>query len=353
MKMSPFSWLPALCLLASCIKPAPINPEADIETFEIAPSLTTGNTFIDQANRKIRLFLTAEAYNKGIAPVITTSALATMIPASGDSVFPGKQAVRYEVTSASGTNKKVYQIEVVNVGDWSFEFENWTEHPEDHYETPVEPNGISIWTSGNPGAALSGLPKQRSAYPTRSTTDGYRGTKAAEMITLKGTFLSELVGIHLIAGSIFLGDFNDGMALANPLAATEFGEPYVGLPDRFVGYYQYTPGATFQDRAGKPVAGKTDQCSIYAVLYRGPELLNGTNIHTSDKVVATATLTDGSAKASFTRFDIPFTFKPGWEATATQNLLMAIVASSSSEGDNYAGAVGSRLVVDSLTIIPR
>ncbi|UYQ95687.1 PCMD domain-containing protein [Chitinophaga horti] len=338
--------------ILSCIKPALPNPEADIEKFDIDPGLTTGNTFIDQANRKIRVFLTAEAFDNGFAPSIGVSSGATITPASGDSIFPKNQTINYEVTSASGENKKTYTIEIVNVGDWSFEFENWTEHPEDHYETPVEASGISLWTSGNPGAALSGLPKQVSAYPTKSTTDGYRGTKAAELVTIKGTFLSEFVGIYLIAGSIFLGDFNSSMALANPLAATEFGEPYVGLPDRFIGYYKYAPGAVFQDKAANPVAGRTDKCAIYAVLYKGPELLNGTNILTSDRVLATAILPDGTGKSDFTRFEIPFTYKPGWEANA-QNLMMAIVASSSSEGDHYAGAIGSRLVIDSLTIIPK
>ncbi|MGN6439288.1 MAG: PCMD domain-containing protein [Agriterribacter sp.] len=341
-----------VCCMVGCIKDAPLNPEADIETFRIDPSQLTGDVVINQANRKIMLFLTPEAYDEGIAPVITLSANATVSPASGDSIHPKSNTVEYTVTSESGANKKVYTVEVVNVGTWDFAFETWAVNSSDKYEYPVEADNIELWTSGNPGVALAGVPKQPNAYPTRSTTDGYLGTKGAEMVTIKGTTLSELVGVHLFAGSLFIGNFNSSQALLNPLAATEFGEPYVGRPGRFTGYYKYAPGPSFQDEQANIIAGRQDNCSIYAVLYKGPDRLNATNIHTSDKVLATAVLQDGSAKADFTKFDIPFTYVPNWDSTAT-NLMLAIVASSSSEGDRYRGAIGSRLVVDSLSILPQ
>lgn len=335
-----------------CIKDAPLNPEADIEAVEVDPSLLTGNVFIDQINRTITLNLTADAFDKGIAPVLTLSTGASVTPASGTKiVFEKDKAIRYTVTSASGKNTKTYTIKVVNVGNWGFDFENWQSHPTSAYEYPVENDNIQIWSSGNPGVALSGIPAQRDAYPTRSTTAGYMGTKAAELVTIKGTTLSEIVGIKLFAGSLFLGDFNASQALLNPLAATEFGQPYVGLPDRFTGYYTYSSGAEYMNRDGVVQPGVKDKCSIYAVLYNGPERLNATNIMTSDKVIARAELSDGSEKGSFTRFDIPFTYRQG--ATIGSSLMLAIVASSSADGGEYKGAIGSKLVVDSLRVIPK
>lgn len=344
-----FILLPVV-LLAACIKKAPLNPEADIEFFMVADSLLTGTTTIDQANRKIKLFLSNDAYEQGITPEIRLSANATISPASGVTIHPRQGAVIYKVTSQNGVNSKEYTVEVVNVGSWVFNFENWQQNEADKYEYPVEPDGVSIWSSGNPGVALSGVPKRVDAYPTRSTSDGLSGTKAAEMVTIEGTPLSAIMGIYLYAGSLFTGNFNTSVVLTNPLAATEFGEPYVGHPVRFAGYYKYTPGAVYQDASKNPVPGKTDECSIYAVLYQGPERLNGSNINTSDRVVAIARLEDGSAKAAFTRFDIPFQYRPGKESVTT-NLMLAIVASSSVDGDLYRGAIGSRLVVDSLRII--
>lgn len=338
-------------LLQSCIKDAPLNPEADIEVFSIPAAQLTGDVFIDQINRTITLNLTKEAYETGVAPELTLSEGATVSPASGTQIKVDQESVTYEVTSASGENKKVYTIKILNVGKWDFDFENWQHHPTDMYSFPVEENGVQLWSSGNPGVALSGVPKRVDAYPTRSTTDGYLGTTGAEMVTIKGTVLSEFLGIRLFAGSLFLGDFNASQALLNPLAATEFGEPYIGLPERFTGYYKYTSGPEFIDRDGQVQAGVKDKCSIYAVLYTGTTRLNASNIMTSDRVVARAELADGSDKASFTKFDIPFVYKEG--APLTGNMMMAIVASSSSQGDNYMGAIGSRLVVDSLAIVPK
>ncbi|MFD1768340.1 PCMD domain-containing protein [Sphingobacterium suaedae] len=337
-------------LLYGCIKDAPLNPEADIETFEIDRSQLTGNVFIDQINRTITLNLTKDAFEKGVRPTITVSAGATVQPASGTAITFDGEGVVYEVTSASGQNKKQYTVKVLHVGKWDFNFETWLRHATDGYEYPVEEDDVQLWSSGNPGVALSGVAKRPDAYPTRSG-EGLQGTRGAELVTIKGTFLSELIGIRLFAGSLFLGDFNPAQALQNPLAATEFGQPYVGLPDRFTGYYHYTSGSEFINREGQVQAGVKDKCDIYAVLFNGPDRLNATNIMTSDKVIARAQLPDGSDRASFTKFDIPFVYEPG--VVIGENLMMAIVASSSAEGNQYRGAVGSKLVVDSLRIVPK
>jgi len=339
-------------MVSSCIRQAPLNPEADIEVFELSNEDMTGKTVIDQVNRKIQLYLTHDAFNRGIAPVITVSAGAHITPASGDSIRPRDGAVVYTVVSQNGANSKQYTVELVNVGNWNFNFENWGLQAEDRYEFPLEADGVEIWTSGNPGVAFAGVAKEPDAYPTRSTTEAYSGSKSAELVTIKGTLLSEFVGAYIFSGSLFLGTFNASQALANPLKATEFGQPYIGLPKSFKGYYKYLPGPVFQDEHKNPVPGRTDECAVYAVLFEGPERLNATNIHTSDKVIAMAALTDGTAKANYTGFNIPFVFKNGKEVSS-KNLMMAIVASSSKEGDYYRGAIGSRLLLDSLVIIPQ
>jgi hypothetical protein len=337
-------------LFLGCIKDAPPNPEADIEKFELPDSLRTSNVFIDNANNKIMLYLTPAAYASGVAPVISVSKGGSVTPASGDSIH-FDNLVQYVVTSESGANKRTYNVLVINVGNWTFNFEKWELNASDKYQYPVEDDNTELWSSGNPGAALSGLPQQPDAYPTKSTDQGYLNTKAAEMVTLKGTVLSQIVGVNLIAGSLFLGNFNTEAAFLNPLEATEFGEPYVGRPDRFTGYYKYSPGAAYQDENAVIQPSKKDSCSIYAVLFNGPTRLNGTNVNTSDKIVAKAKLVDGTPKTEFTRFDLPFEYLPG--SVAGNNLMLAIVVSSSTQGDRYRGAVGSRLVVDSLRIIPQ
>lgn len=347
MKQILFSCITVFLFLQSCIKDAPQNPEADIESFILDTTQITSAPVIDQAGKKILLFLNENAYQKGVAPILKLSQGATVSPTSGDTIHFDQQ-VSYTVTSQSGANKKTYTVDVVTVGNWTFNFEKWGLQPDNKYEFPLEEDGVQIWSSGNPGIALAGVNKTPSAYPTRSTTNGYLGTKAAEIVTLPGTAISEVIGVKLFSGSLFLGTFNSSQALANPLLATEFGQPYVGLPARFTGYYSYQPGNNFQDKDGNIIVGETDQCALYAILFNGPARLNGSNIQTSEKIVAKAILNDGSAKATFTRFDIPFTYT---NVAPGNNLMLAIVASSSAQGASYRGAIGSKLVVDSLRII--
>lgn len=343
-------WTALLAILfSSCIKDPPLNPEADIETFTVNKDLLLADVFIDQVNSKIVLHLTDDAYASGLAPVITTSTGATLQPASGDSIFFNGDTVRYVTRSEDGRYSKRYTVELASIGNWAFDFEDWDIQPTDKYAYPVDSDGGLTWTTGNPGVALSGVSKDPLSYPTRSSTDHMYGAKAAELVTLKGTALSGLVGIRLFAGSLFTGTFNSLNAFVNPLEATEFGQPFAGRPRRFSGYFKYTAGPTFQDKEGNAVPGMKDSCSIYAVLFTGNTRLDGTNINTSDRVVATARLRTTDDHAQFTRFDIPF------EYTSTAPLvgkhMMAIVVSSSQYGDTYRGAIGSRLVVDSLKIV--
>lgn len=338
-----------LCLLmVSCIADEPENPEADIEQFIVDPEALSSGTIIDQANRKILLYLKPEAFQAGITPSLMLSSGATATPAPG-TLINFDQTVYYTVTSESGENSKVYEVEIVEIGNWTFNFETWSAHPTNKYEFPLD-NNVELWSSGNPGVALAGVAQQADAYPTRSTPNGLDGTTAAELRTIPGTFLSEFLGIRLFAGSFFLGDFNSEQALANPLAATEFGQPYFDMPAKFTGYYSYVPGSVFQDQDGNSMAGETDKFSLYAVLFNGPERLNGSNINTSDRVVARAEVPNNvPAVSNLTRFEIPFEYIPG--RTPGNNLMVAIVASSSYQGDQYKGAIGSRMVVDSLRII--
>ncbi|RXM39419.1 hypothetical protein BOQ62_11795 [Chryseobacterium sp. CH21] len=333
--------------MMSCIADPPLNPEADIEEFVINEQLLSSKTIIDQANKKIYLYLKPEAYQNGIAPDIKLSNDAKVSPASGQ-IINFDKPVFYTVTSESGDNSKIYEVDVVEIGTWTFNFETWTVHPEDKYEFPLD-NNIQLWSSGNPGIALSGVPKQVDSYPTRSTPSGFGGSRAGEMTTLPGNPLSIIFGIHIFPGSLFLGDFNSSQALADPLAATEFGQPYYDKPAKFTGYYRYVPGATFLDKDGNPVAGQTDKFSLYAVLFNGPERLNGNTIDNSDKIVARAVVPNNINSGDFKRFEVPFTYIPG--KVLGNNLMVAIVASSSHEGGKYRGAVGSKLAVDSLRII--
>ena len=106
-------------------------------------------------------------------------------------------------------------------------------------------------------------------------------------------FIDYVLGMcpNITAGSLFLGSFDLGSAMGNPLKGTQFGIPYVGEPVKFSGWYKYTPGAEFYDKDGNVVEGQTDEFAIYALLYEakgkdGKEVtLTGIDINTSEYIV--------------------------------------------------------------------
>ncbi|SHL46595.1 Putative carbohydrate metabolism domain-containing protein [Chitinophaga jiangningensis] len=346
-----FGAILATLFSSSCIKDAPLSPEADIDSFIVDQDDLTGAVFIDEANSRVQLYLTQDAYENGIVPRVVAIPGATVEPANGDTLkfdqVTGAGLTSYKITSQDGKYHKTYTVSVVNIGVWAWDFENWVVQDPSKYMYPIEPDSSVIWSSGNPGIALAGVQKDPKQYPLRDTTEPYHGQYCAVLETRGGTALSSLVGIKLFAGNFFLGVFDSRYGLSNPLASTQFGQPYRGRPKRFRGYYKYQPGPIYQDKAGKQVAGATDSCSIYAVLYGGTTRLDGTNIQTSDRIIAVAKLADASAKSVYTRFDLPFIYLKDVE----QQMMLAIVMSSSYKGDQYEGAIGSRLLVDSLQII--
>lgn len=137
---------------------------------------------------------------------------------------------------------------------------------------------------------------------------------------------------YVTAGSLFTGIFKTDMN--NTLNSTKFGVPFVGEPATFTGYYKYTPGTTYYNNKNEVVADKTDECSIYAVLYE--ELLDEENnniplngdyndpdlyIGSSKRIVMKAVLEDGTAKSDWTKFSIPFKLLEGKSYDATKNII--------------------------------
>ena len=101
------------------------------------------------------------------------------------------------------------------------------------------------------------------------------------------------------------------------------------------------------NKAGKPIEG-VDELDLYAVVFYG-DVLTSHDIQTSDRVLYKARLTDLSAKNEYTRFELPFE-PTGATAPAGAQLRYTIVASSSRRGDDFIGAIGSRLLLDDLEI---
>lgn len=173
----------------------------------------------------------------------------------------------------------------------------------------------------------------------------------------------------ITAGTLFNGVFS--LDFTNPLRSTKFGEPCRFEPKTLKFTYKYTPGSEFykqvvvkvivkdkevEDNKAELVPGKTDECSIAAYLYEVAsydETLDGTNVTTSDKVIMKAMLPDGGAVADYKEMEINFT-TIGDKAYDPKKLYkLAIVCSSSKEGDLYNGGPGSTLYIKHLEVVTK
>ncbi|MGN8993555.1 MULTISPECIES: PCMD domain-containing protein [Bacteroides] len=226
------------------------------------------------------------------------------------------------------------------------------------YPTPSE-EGLAT-SNGGAGFFNGGEPKL--GFPVVEEVNGFEG-HAAKLITLDSrTYMDGVAPIT--SGSLFTGSFEfDFMtALSNPLLLIKFGIPYAQKPLFFKGVYTYKAGDNYIDGSDKENVKDNldviDECSIQAVLYEVQKDENGSNIpltgvdiNESERRVAVALLQDGSEKAEWTSFNIPFKYLDGKSYEEGKEYMIAIVCSSSKDGDKFKGAVNSTLIVDELEII--
>lgn len=88
---------------------------------------------------------------------------------------------------------------------------------------------------------------------------------------------------------------------------------------------------------------------LYEVDTYAFDILDGTNLLTSDKIVAIASV-DGKEQAEYTDFSVDFKFKDGKNFDPAKKYKLAVVCSSSKDGDKFSGAPGSVLYVDDLEV---
>ena len=276
----------------------------------------------------------------------------------------------FKVTSESGTTEAVYTITVIKSElPTEYHFENIEDGNNNYhifYEFNQQKAEMLQWASGNPGFQLTGMGKNTMDYPTLQT-QGYIG-KGVKLET-KGTgSLGLTVGMPIAAGNLFIGSFEVGNALKDAKAATKFGFPFFKHPTKLEGYYKFKPGTEYIsgiDKSQSPpkividpsMEGK-DKGDIYAILYRADnvnEFLDGNlNFDSEEKIVYIARISDTEMKETdtWTHFSIPFEHRKEIEQSALDEgkYKLAVVFSSSIEGANFKGSIGSTLWIDEVTI---
>ena len=340
------------------------NTEAKITDFTIDDEVITVAPVIDDAKSTITFKVNDEATEedlKALVPVIAVSEKATVTPASGVAQdFSGGKSVVYTVVAEDGTSRK-YTASIEGVQNiMKYSLDEWSEidgGTSDNYWTP-EPAGF-LSTSNAGAKILNGSSiATKIGYPVMKESEGYNGGAAAKLVTIdaRGHALGSMAPVT--SGSLFTGKFVLNMFA--PLKSTQFGIAYDKEPKLFKGVYKYKAGDNYIDGSKKPIEEGLDikdQCSIAAILYEAEDangkevILTGADINTSDYRVAEARLADGSDKEEWTTFELSFEYYPDKSYDSTKKYKLAIICSSSKEGDRFIGADKSTLIVDELEVV--
>ena len=374
-----------LTTLSSCFKEEPLNAECDIEQAYIHadnkillnllftnPSDTLVNVQSDQTN--IEFTMKEFANLKKQAPMFRLTQGATIQPESGSVHDFSKGPVTYVVTSEDKQWSRTYQVSIKKgqttmPNEIEFEFED-ANLSKGYYNWQENWNGnlLDIWATGNSGYQISNPSAKADEYPTIKIEDGYKG-KGVQLTTRRTSGLADIVHKPIAAGNLFIGQFDATDALRDAMKATKFGRPFSfsAKPAKLEGWYKYQAGEIFTDKDMNEL-NRHDYGTIYAVLYENIDekgkavVLYGDNVQTSTQIVALALVGethDDNEKVAigntpeWHHFSVDFKYKKTIDPIKLKNggYSLSIVSSSSSDGANFLGAVGSTLWIDSFKLI--
>jgi len=347
------------------------NNEAKIisftfETNNEANAIVIEQPQLDEATNTFTFRINEENYTpealKALVPTIIVSEKAVYSVEGGKADFSAD--VVYTVVAENGTVAKYTVKPPVKSSLMKYSFnDGWAKKtvalmPKNPW---LDPQPIDELATSNGGAMmLNG--ENPIGWPAVEEENGYEGA-AVKLITIDARKHPLGSMAPITAGSLFTGKFvfDIGAALSNPLSLTKFGLPYTKKPVLFKGVYKYTQGDNYIDGSDKNNVKDgldiEDECSIQAVLYEAVDkdgkdvTLTGNDINSSEYRVAVAQLADGKAKSDWTSFSIAFKEMEGKSYDSEKQYKLAIVCSSSKDGDKFQGASGSTLIVDDLEVI--
>lgn len=253
--------------------------------------------------------------------------------------------IRYRLQAEDPNEVKDFTIKVERLSvNTTFDMKEWVNE---------NPKGLNSSNGAAVLLPLMGVTLPDPGLPVTKASDG-----AVRITTFKTESGMGTLVPAITAGTLFTGSFEIDMT--NTLKSTKFGMPFNRKPATFKFTYKYKPGATLYKHkldGGKGVAevveGKTDECSIAAYLFEVSdysEVLDGTNINTSSKVILKAELADGTAKNEYVEQTVSFVETGNGKYDASKKYKLAIVCTPSKWGDQFMGGDLSSLYVKYLSV---
>ena len=359
-------------MLTSCIKDEPQNMECDIleawvedETLAQHFYQTTDMRISDVPSGTEKLVFTIR--QRAALPAIPIhfklTPGATISPANGSPQDFSGGPVVYTVTSEDGQWHRTYTVDFREpiLPTNRYDFEDFEMSASGRYNVWYEKGDDGakeyIWASGNEGYMIAKPNADATDYPTVPDANGFDGY-CVRLTTRSTGSWGKTFKKPIAAGNFYLGAFDSKYALTNTLKTTEMGIAYTKEPVKVTGYYKYIPGETFTNKDFLELSDRTDEASIYSVLYVNQDeagnevMLHGDDVLSSPYIVRKAQVETIPATKEWRRFEMTFEGSAPIDAAllANRGYNLAMVFSSSKTGDTFEGAVGSTLYIDKVEI---
>lgn len=351
------SVLTASLLMSSCYKDEELDTNADILEAYIPSEYLKTDPIITNTTIEFKVKSNIDLGKQ--SPFFIISPNATMDPPNG-TTRDFSTAQKVTITAQDRTWKKLYTVSfTTDELSSSYTFNNAELTNNDRYYRFFEygSNGDKIydWDSGNAGYATVAGKLPPESYPT-GIAPGRNGGLAAKMQTVYTSSLAEFTKNPIAAGNLFIGSFQFA-GISKPLKSTRFGLPYEGnMPKSLRGYFKYKAGDVVTDKYFKPVPGKKDYFDIYAILFESrskENYLDGSHQFKDPRNVAIARVPQEQRIETdkWTEFNVPFELVAGKTFDPEKSYVLAIVMTSSIEGDEFTGAIGSTLIVNEIELV--
>ncbi len=316
-------------------------------TVEAASGFNPVKTVIDVENGEVFVFTSGDldglAFPLTLTTEIEVSSGATVVPASGAEVTftDPEDFVNYTVTSGDGSNSFEFIFTIRDRQIPNADFENWFQEigmNSQPFQQPGKYKESTIWATANMGTSIYSI------YGTTPITEGNNTAVKIETV--------ETIGIPLVAGALYVGEFDINSAIndpTNPVAAAKLGIPFFERPKAVKFKYSFKAGGQM----------------IQAVPKEPGNLFGGftvTNITGKDKFGIEVALEkregENISVVAITKWQSDVDVDDLTEKTLSLNYLsnetpthFYISFSPSFDGGTFKGAIGSTLIIDDVEII--